>query len=219
VGYFRTPDDIFDLPISANAKLVLLNLCRRADGTGESFPSRKKIASDCSIRSKRTVDRCINELESIGMIIKYKKTGTSNTYQLCGEYLTIPKRRKFKDRPEQDLRRGGAGFAQVPVQDLHPKEYTDKEYTIKEGNDIENCSKDITTEEEMLSLTKEEIEESMRKWKSMDGTARKFIDSQVEQFIPFGSVIQMTGEQDEKRNRLRALVIRNQNGLIQEVTN
>jgi len=112
MGYFRAPDDIFDLPISANAKLILLNLCRRADKKGCSFPSRRKIASDCSM-TVRTVDSGIKELEDKKTIMKSKKTGKSNTFHLCNEYINLIKTTTFKDQPEQNLHRGGASPAKI----------------------------------------------------------------------------------------------------------
>jgi len=225
-GYYTAPDFIYDLPISSNEKLVLGYLCRRADGTGESFPSRERISTDCSF-GLRTVDKYLKKLREAGYIkIRKKNTKITKTnkrvnhYQLPQEIMKIKEITNTNHRNKgglkividaQNLHFKPAEFAISNAQNLHPKEEQIKDYLYKEENDIENYPKDITTEEEMLSLTKEEIEESMQEWISMDVNERKLIDSQVERLIPFGSDIQMTGEQDEQRNRLRALVIRNQN--------
>jgi len=211
MGYFRAPDDIFDLPISANAKLILLNLCRRANKTGSSFPSRKKIASDCSM-SVRTVDKFIMEIESNKKIMKNKKTGKSNTYQLCDDYLSTLKLRKVKDQPGKDLRKGGAGFAHVPEQNLHPKEEQIKEYPSKEVDKDNLISNKITNEymydlNDAFSLSEQEIEKYMQDWRSMSIEDRKDIDIKASQRIPFGSKINITGAENALSNKYRALAL------------
>ena len=69
--FFADYDIIFELPISNNAKLVYLYLCRCADkGTEETFPSRRNVADNCGIKSVRTVDKVIRELTAAGLITK-----------------------------------------------------------------------------------------------------------------------------------------------------
>lgn len=136
MSYFKAPNQLFDLNISANAKLILLNLCRRASKTGSSFPSRKKIASDCSM-GVRTVDKGIQELVSKEVIKKNLNLGKSNTYQLSDEYMNMIIPTIDKREPAQDLPKGGAEFAHLPAQNLHSKEYTYKEYTTKEKDQLD----------------------------------------------------------------------------------
>jgi hypothetical protein len=91
MGYFAVPDDIFEEKISASQKLVLINLCRRADNEGISFPSHKRIAQDCGI-SKRTVKRAIVALKKANLIGYQSGTGREATaYILCPYYREIRK--------------------------------------------------------------------------------------------------------------------------------
>jgi len=211
MGYFRAPDDIFDLPISANAKLILLNLCRRADKKGCSFPSRRKIASDCSM-TVRTVDSGIKELEDKKTIMKSKKTGKSNTYHLCNEYINLIKTTTFKDQPEQNLHRGGASPALVPLHLLHPKEEQIKEYPSKEVDKDNLISNKITNEytydlNDAFSLSEQEIEKYMQDWRNMSIQEKKEIDFKASQLVPFGSKINITGAENALSNKYRALAL------------
>jgi hypothetical protein len=67
VSYFSSPNAIFDLPVGPNEKLILFNLCRRAGPDGDSFPSIKRIAADCSL-SESTVQRAVKRLRDAGYI-------------------------------------------------------------------------------------------------------------------------------------------------------
>jgi hypothetical protein len=82
-GWFWAYDAIFDLDISEHAKLVYLNLCRRANKNGNAFSSHARIARDCSI-SARTVRRALGELVQVGAIriTSRKQKGLLNLYHL-----------------------------------------------------------------------------------------------------------------------------------------
>lgn len=83
LGWFWSYDEIFDQDISEHAKLIYLNLCRRAKKSGISFPSHARIANDCSV-SVPTVKRAIKELLEIGVIrfTSHKHIGKPNTYNI-----------------------------------------------------------------------------------------------------------------------------------------
>jgi len=107
-GYFRAPDAIFDLNLSANAMLVLLNLYRRADKEGRSFPSKNRIARDCGF-SKRTTDRAVKELINRGIVKIDPRPGLSSLYFLdnsIGEYSSAHLQ--------------NADTESEPLQNLHP---------------------------------------------------------------------------------------------------
>jgi hypothetical protein len=82
-GWFWAYDAIFDLDISEHAKLVYLNLCRRANKNGNAFSSHARIARDCST-SPRTVRRALGELVQVGAIriTSRKQEGLLNLYHL-----------------------------------------------------------------------------------------------------------------------------------------
>jgi predicted transcriptional regulator len=81
-GYFRVPDALFDLHLSAHAKLVYANLCRRV-GRTNPFPSHKRIAEDCSC-SVATVKRALRELVKATLVTvqTHGHAGKSNYYYL-----------------------------------------------------------------------------------------------------------------------------------------
>lgn len=69
---------IFDLGLSAYAKIVYAYLCSCADSTGQSSPSPKEIAEKCSIKSRQTVLNAIKELNEAGLIDAARRTGADN---------------------------------------------------------------------------------------------------------------------------------------------
>jgi len=109
--------------------LVLLNLCRRADKEGRSFPSKNRIARDCGF-SKRTTDRAVKELINRDIVKVNPRLGLSNLYFLDDSILELLNR---QSTPAADAG-GYAGDAPLPPQEMHPKEYTEKENTYKENN-------------------------------------------------------------------------------------
>jgi predicted transcriptional regulator len=84
---------IFDLGLSAYAKIVYAYLCSCADNTGQSSPSLKDIAKKCSIKSRQTVLNAIKELNEAGLIDAARRTGAdkgnlSTLYTVYQEPLT-----------------------------------------------------------------------------------------------------------------------------------
>jgi len=71
---------VWDTPIKSHAaKLVLLALADNANREGFCWPSIATIAKKCSL-SERCVSLKIAELESLGLVKTYRKSGTSNRY-------------------------------------------------------------------------------------------------------------------------------------------
>jgi hypothetical protein len=64
---------------SSGAKLVLVNLCDRANGRGLAWPSVGRIAADCCL-SKSTVNRALVELVAGGHLAIRRFTGGANVY-------------------------------------------------------------------------------------------------------------------------------------------
>jgi len=65
--FFICQNMIFDVDVSAYAKLVYTFLCRMADSDNQSFPGRKYIAQRCNV-SESTVSRAVGELKACGLI-------------------------------------------------------------------------------------------------------------------------------------------------------
>jgi len=107
-GWFSSPNTIFDLPLSTNEKIILLCLCRRANADGESFPSVKRIAADCSM-GERTVRYALGRLRDAGYLTTESRqtasgASASNLYEVEIRH----------DVP------GGAGDAGGRVHVVHP---------------------------------------------------------------------------------------------------
>jgi len=69
VPYFQTPNEIFELDLKANEKLVYMYLCRCGNDGKDAFPSYQTIANKCSI-GKSTAIRCMNILVDKGLVVK-----------------------------------------------------------------------------------------------------------------------------------------------------
>lgn len=92
--YFSAPDEIYDCHyVSGYARAVYINLCRRADSEGHSYPGYTRIAEDVGF-SRRTVIRAVEELVEAGLLIKTtRKIGdeyTSNEYILIHPLDVVP---------------------------------------------------------------------------------------------------------------------------------
>lgn len=156
-GYFQVPDLVFDLPLTANEKLVLIYFMRRADRAGRSFPSVERICRDCGIKSQSTVRKVLKGLEREGLVRIERKPSKSNSFYVAGWLYEIIERAKdrhaakkknppstaldetdsdlWTDTP-QDLYPNPSEFVPPTPQILTPKEYTvkgstEKEYTVK----------------------------------------------------------------------------------------
>jgi len=101
-GYFKVPDFIFDIPLSPQAKLVLVYFCRRADKSGRSFPSIDRICKDTGIKSPTSVRKYINELIENSLVTKFSggKKGGSNYYQLSPDIVQIVRKNSNSDPKE-----------------------------------------------------------------------------------------------------------------------
>ena len=143
-GYFQVPDMVFDLPLTANEKLVLIYFMRRADRAGRSFPSVQRICRDCGFGSKNTALKAINSLVNSGLIRRKPVPGRSHNYFVSRELYRVIEEAKERyagrvkdssptcseyEHPCSDNEPPG-------VQNMNPKEYTvegstENEYTVK----------------------------------------------------------------------------------------
>ncbi|MGH7890496.1 MAG: helix-turn-helix domain-containing protein [Thermodesulfobacteriota bacterium] len=156
-GYFKSPDFIFDLPISPLAKLLLVYFCRRSDKSGISFPSIERISKDTGIKSHTSIRKYIRELIENDQlrILEKGKEGVSNRYQLSESIVNIVLTNKEKTEcitpskfdypttsdPEptpSNYDYPPPNFDGIPRQNMTPKEYSVKENTNKENTSAEN---------------------------------------------------------------------------------
>jgi len=89
-GYFKAPNFIFDIPISKNAKIVLVQFCRRYNKKGNCFVGQKRMGIDCGIKSVKTVRKALTELEKSGLI-SIKRGGIKRVhyYKLCDKIVEV----------------------------------------------------------------------------------------------------------------------------------
>jgi len=145
-GYFKSPNFLFDLPISQGAKIILLYFCRRADKSGVSFPCIKRISEDTGIKSATTVRNYTNELIESELITKIPggRKGGSNIYQLCPFIVSICGSRRrseneegsYFDYPDSEETSEPASISDYPQPDFDSvggHEMTTKEYSVKEN--------------------------------------------------------------------------------------
>ena len=79
-NYFRVPNSVFDLGLSASELIVLIYLYRCQNNKSDAFPSYSTIAKQCNI-DRRTAIRVINSLIDTGLIRK-KLIGRVNHYRI-----------------------------------------------------------------------------------------------------------------------------------------
>lgn len=143
-GYFQVPDLVFDLPLTANEKLVLIYFMRRADRAGRSFPSVERICRDCGFKSENTARKAVRNLVSAGFIRKKSVPGRSHDYFVSRELYRVIEEAKEryagrgnKMTPTPSKYEAPPSNNEAPgVQNMNPKEYTvegstEKEYTVK----------------------------------------------------------------------------------------
>jgi hypothetical protein len=88
-SWFYSYPQIFDMDLSAQAKIIYIYLCRMADENGKCFPSRKQISKACNIGLTKIRESLI-ELENAELInrqAQFRKNQngqTSNLYTVCG---------------------------------------------------------------------------------------------------------------------------------------
>ncbi len=79
VPYFQTPNEIFEMDLKPNEKLVYMYLCRCGNDGKDAYPSYQTIASKCSI-GKSTAIRCMNNLVEKGLVVKKYRLKEGENY-------------------------------------------------------------------------------------------------------------------------------------------
>ena len=71
--------------LDPNKQVIIMWLCEHSDDTMQSFPSRKTLANECGV-SVRTLDRHLNDLVELGLLVKTARYNdneqTSNVYEV-----------------------------------------------------------------------------------------------------------------------------------------
>jgi predicted transcriptional regulator len=88
-NYFKVPNDLFSRGLSSKAILVYCCLLRHAGNKMCCFPSRRRIATECSI-GVSTVDRAMAELLRAGFVWKMHRIHDSGGQTSSMYYLNDP---------------------------------------------------------------------------------------------------------------------------------
>jgi len=139
-GRFYASDDIFEEPISGDAKLVYLYLCRRADKAGVCYPARETIAEAVN-KSVRQVAKCLVELRERGLLTIASNAGANGVnvytiYDPLGTTCTPPPTQVgttcLSTRDERHHVPTGVGTT-CPQKDSHTEGSKKKEGTTHNG--------------------------------------------------------------------------------------
>jgi len=79
-NYFRVPNELFSLGLSASELIVLMYLYRCHNNNEDCWPSYVDIASKCKI-TRRSAINVISNLENKGLISK-ERQGRKNHYKI-----------------------------------------------------------------------------------------------------------------------------------------
>jgi len=154
-GYFKVPDFLFDLGLKPYELLVLINLIRRANKSGECFPSIARICRDTGIKSENTVRKTITSLISNKFVtLLSTKQGCSNRYQVSPIiYETIKLAdNKYNNKKQQQKKLTPSfheGVTSSKGMHIPPHEMSTKE-NKKENKSFKENSENIVFEKEVL---------------------------------------------------------------------
>lgn len=134
--FFYSYNMIFDQPISSQAKLVYIYLCRCADQDGQSFPGMRTIAKKCDV-ALRSAQRAMRVLEECGLVTREEQHTTnahggvqqlSNLYTIYDEpttpnctFVTPPPKEPAKTKASNE---GGVPHRHPPLSHRHPPPVT-----------------------------------------------------------------------------------------------
>jgi uncharacterized phage protein (TIGR02220 family) len=141
-GWWWADNAIFDIPMRPYDREVYLYLCRRADQSGESFPSITRIATDIGM-SDRRVQLAIRALcrRNPPLLRVESHDGRTNTYVILspGGAPSSP---------------GGAPRSPLGVHDVHPPGAPrSPRRTTQKKDDLEHSlSKHVSTARELLEF-------------------------------------------------------------------
>lgn len=102
--------------LASGRKMVLLALCDWANDQGECYPSVPTMASKCSM-GERTVQGHIADMEALGIIRRFMRTGRSTLYHINVAAFPMP---PAEFAPPQNPHHTPANLAAVPPQNSHP---------------------------------------------------------------------------------------------------
>lgn len=207
--YFKSPDFIFDLNLSAYALLVMFNLLRRSNQHGQSYPSVKRICRDTGIASPTSVHKALKELTEKDFINKIPRSGESTIYNITPSFFTEIERLeklhfhyKGNGTSPRDGEVGSSFNSEVPIQDMVTKEEKNKENkTLKENEQQHNYPTNSRNKQ------KSSIKEIFKKSKIRD---KKFISPNIK--IKHKLLDEMTEwEVNQAEERLDRFTLKNKN--------
>lgn len=154
-GYFKVPDFIFDLGLEPYEILVFTNLIRRANKSGECYPSLARICRDTGIKSENTVRKTISSLISKKFVtLLSRKQGCSNRYQVSPTiYETIKLADSKYNNKKQQQKKLTPSFDEgvTPSKSMHkPTHEMSTKENKKENKFFKENSENVVFEKEVL---------------------------------------------------------------------
>lgn len=118
---------VFRSTLRAPAKLVALALLDHWSRRSETFPSVERLAAWTS-QDRRTVLRCLHELEQTGAIVVKRSSGRPNVYAL-GSLMALPVSESHRCQP-------GTSVTESPVTESHPCQSITPPVTESHGTSV-----------------------------------------------------------------------------------
>ena len=87
-GWFYSFNAIFESELSIQAKMLYVYLCRCADSTSHSFPSKRNIMAACSM-GRTSAGKALRELEQARLLIRTFRYRENNG-QASNDYIIFP---------------------------------------------------------------------------------------------------------------------------------
>jgi hypothetical protein len=150
---------VFDAPLSAKQKLILMVLCYHSNDEGECYPSYKRITEKASV-SQRTAQDAIAELEAMNILTREARPGCRNFFNIndpCFWVFEIDQNhgKECQGTPRQNalnLEETPAEFATHPSRICHPPRQPLPPTPAKSAsNPGKSCTLYINTKKELLN--------------------------------------------------------------------
>ena len=87
-NWFYSYNAIFSSDLSIHAKILYLYLCRCADSTAHSFPSKKNMMAACSM-GRTSAGKALRELETVKLLVRTFRYRENNG-QTSSDYVIFP---------------------------------------------------------------------------------------------------------------------------------
>lgn len=167
--YFQCPNDIFDLDLTTNEKIIYMYLCRCSNNS-EAFPSYSTIGKKTStsrITAIRTIEKLIEKKILFKECRKEEKKNKSNIYQVnlnltnflqSSGISEIPP--SITEIPPSSITEIPPSITEIPYKELYKNNYSDKELNKFK----QKKQQKLNYNSESVLLSKEEYEKLIKNY-------------------------------------------------------